>query len=170
MPAAGAVPQFLLGGGELALGGLEHAGAGLVGTLVGAHGLRAVLVGLAQRGLNLGGGELVIARPRLVAAQGADASEHGRAVLVAALVGVDLGEVDLRELGELADDLLRRELVVARDRQVGLRRDDALRLALGLRDARDIADPARRALGAGARLARRTGGGLAGRAHAVSCT
>src|SRR3954451_12035181 len=157
-----------LGVGELSLGGLEHAGAGLVGTLVGAHGLDAILVGLAERGLNVAGGELVIARPRLVAPQRADASQHGRAVLVAALVGIDLGEIDLRQLGELADDLVRRELVIARDRQVRLGGDGALGLALGLRDARDLAGLARRALRRRARLARRAGGGLAGRTHAVS--
>src|SRR4051812_47901072 len=88
------------GAGELALGGLEHAGACLVGALVGADGLGAGVVGLAERGLDLGGGQLVVAGPRLVAAQRADASQDGRAARVAALVGVDFGEVDLRELGE----------------------------------------------------------------------
>src|SRR3954471_868775 len=157
-----------LGVGELSLGGLEHAGARLVGTLVGAHGLDAILVGLAERGLHVAGGELVVARPRLVAPQRADAPQHGRAVLVAALVGIHLGEIDLRQLGELADDLVRRELVIARDRQVRLGGDGALGLALGLRDARDLAGLARRALRRRARLARRASGGLAGRTHAVS--
>jgi hypothetical protein len=40
-----------LGGGELALGGVEHAGTGLVRALVGARDPDAIVVGLAERGL-----------------------------------------------------------------------------------------------------------------------
>src|SRR3954451_9575590 len=54
--------------GELALGGVEDAGTGLVGTLVGPDRLDAVLVGLVEGRLALGRGELVVAGPRLVAA------------------------------------------------------------------------------------------------------
>src|SRR5690348_7394030 len=86
------------GVGELALGGLEHACTVLVGALVGADGLGAVVVGLAQGGLDLGGGQLVVAGPRLVAAQAADAPEDGGAAGVTALVGIEFGEIDLRQL------------------------------------------------------------------------
>src|SRR3954454_14054078 len=75
----------------LALGGPEDAGAVLVGTLVGADLPGAVVVALGEHGLDLGGGQLVVARPRLVTAQRGDAAEHRGAVLVPALVGVDLG-------------------------------------------------------------------------------
>ena len=75
-----------LRGGELALGGLQHTGAGLVGALVGADRLDAVVVGLVDGRLDLGRGELVVTRPRLVAAQRAEAVEDRGAVLVAPLV------------------------------------------------------------------------------------
>ena len=65
----------------------------------------AVIVGVAQRDPDLLHAELVLAGPRLVSAQAVDPREHRRAVLVAALVGVDLGEVDLGQLVELAGDL-----------------------------------------------------------------
>src|SRR4051794_28491164 len=84
---------------ELALGGLQDAGAVFVVALVAADLLGAVVVALGQHGLDLADGQLVIARPRLVAAQRADPVEDRAAVLLAALVGVDLGEVDLGELG-----------------------------------------------------------------------
>ena len=90
-----------LANGELALGGLQDAGAALVGALVGADPLGAVVVALGEDGLDLGGGQLVIAGPRLVAAQRADAAQDRGAVLVLALVGVDLGQVDLREPASL---------------------------------------------------------------------
>ena len=69
--------------------------------------------------------------------------EDGGPVLVLALVGVDLRQVDLRQLGEPADDLISGELVVPRDRQVALGCDGALDLALGLGDARNLASLAR---------------------------
>src|SRR4051795_10782725 len=115
-----------LGVGELALGGLEDAGAVLVAALVGADLLGALVVALGQDGLHLGGGQLVIAGPRLVAAQRVDAAEDGAAVLVAALVRVDLAQVDLGQVGQPAYDLVRGELVVAGDRQVALGRHGAL--------------------------------------------
>src|SRR4051812_32644889 len=74
----------------LALGGGEDAGAVLVRPLIGADPLGPCVVALGQDRLDLGGGELVVAGPRLVAAQRGDAAEDGRAVLVLALVGVDL--------------------------------------------------------------------------------
>ena len=70
-----------LGGCELALGGLEDAGAVLVGALVGADLLGAVVVALGEDGLDLGDGQLVVAGPRLVAAQRADAAQDRGAVL-----------------------------------------------------------------------------------------
>src|SRR4029453_8110357 len=88
--------------GEFALGGLEDAGAVLVRALVGADALDAIVVALGEDGGHLGGGELVIARPRLVATQRRHAAQDRGAVLVLALVGFDLGQVDLRELRELA--------------------------------------------------------------------
>jgi hypothetical protein len=54
---------------ELALGGLQHAGAALVRALVGADLLGAIVVSSGQDRGDLGGGELVVSRPRLVAAQ-----------------------------------------------------------------------------------------------------
>src|ERR1700755_560171 len=93
------------GGGALALRGLEDAGAALVGALVGEDLRGAVVVALGEHGLDLGGGQLVVAGPRLVAAQRRDAAEHRGALLVLTLVRVDLGEVDLGELGQPAGDL-----------------------------------------------------------------
>jgi hypothetical protein len=59
-----------LGVGELTLGGLEDAGAVLVAALVRA-GLRgALVVTVGEDGPHIGGGQLVVAGPRLVAAEG----------------------------------------------------------------------------------------------------
>jgi hypothetical protein len=123
------------GVGALALGGFEDAGAVLVRALVGADLLDAGLVGLADDGDRLGDGELVVAGPRLVGLEGGAALDDRRAVLVLALVGVDLGELDLGEAREPARDLLRVERVVAGDREVALGGDRAL----GAGDARDLA-------------------------------
>ena len=87
---------------QFAFGGCADAGAVLMGALVGEDLLDALVVTLGENGLHLGGGQLVIPRPRLVAAQGRDSAEDRGAVLVLALVGVDLGQVDLRERGSLA--------------------------------------------------------------------
>src|SRR2546429_3119987 len=78
--------------------------------------------------------DLVISRPRLVAAQTGDPAEDGRAVFILALVGVDLGEVDLRQRRESFGDLGRGELPVAGDCQVSFRGQHAPDLTLGLRD------------------------------------
>src|SRR4051794_33241057 len=147
------------GSGELALDGVQDAGAVLVRTLVGADLLGAILVvAIREHGLDLGDGQLVVAGPRLVAAQGVHALQHGRAVLVTALVGVDLGQVDLGERGQPARDLVGVERVIARDREVGLGRDGALDLALGLGDARHLARLAGGLLGDLADLADGIGG------------
>ena len=53
------------GGGELALGGLEHAGAVLVRALVLAHGLRVLVGRLAEGGADLLDRLRVVAGPRL---------------------------------------------------------------------------------------------------------
>jgi hypothetical protein len=47
-----------------------------------------------------------------------DPAGDGRAVLVLALVGVDLGQVGLGELGELVLDLVGAERVVAREEEI----------------------------------------------------
>jgi len=67
-PHAGRLPERALRAGELALGGGEDAGAVLVRALVGAHAGGAVVVGVVEGCADLVHGELVIARPRLVAA------------------------------------------------------------------------------------------------------
>src|SRR5512133_1101688 len=105
-PAGGASRPVRLRGGGLALGGLEHAGAVLVGALVGADLAGPVVVALGQDGAHLVGRQLVVPGPRLVALERVDAIEDGRAALVPALVGGDLGELDLRQVGQTADDLL----------------------------------------------------------------
>ena len=87
---------------HFAFSGLTDAGAVLVGALVGQDLLDTLVVPFGENSLHLGGSQLVIARPRLVAAQGGDPAEDRGAVLVLALVGVDLGEVDLGERGSLA--------------------------------------------------------------------
>jgi hypothetical protein len=75
-------------------------------TLVGADVADALLVALGEDGLHLRERQLVVSRPRLVAAQRGDAVEDGGAVLVLALVGVGLGQLDLRDRLELVRDLL----------------------------------------------------------------
>src|ERR1700722_13282424 len=96
---APAAPALRLGVGGLTLRAAEHTCAVLVGALVGGDVVRALLVALAEHGFDFGDGELVVSRPRLLFAQCADAAQHRGAVVILALVGVDLGEVDLRELG-----------------------------------------------------------------------
>ena len=67
---------------------------------------------------DLDDGLFVVAGPRFFSAQRGDAVGHGRAVGVLALVGVDLGQVDLRERTELGSDLGGRQFVVVVDREV----------------------------------------------------
>src|SRR3954447_18479384 len=93
-------------GAVLLLGGPDDAGAVLVGLLVGTDLPRPLVVDLAEHGLHLGHGQLVVSGPRLVAAQRRDALRDRGAVLVAALVGVALREVDLREPRQPARDLV----------------------------------------------------------------
>ena len=95
---------------ELALGGLDHAGAVLVRPLVLARGARTALVRLRQRAAQLVDRELVVARPRLARAQRGDPVEHRGAVVVPALVDLDPAQLDLGELGQPRDDLVRVEL------------------------------------------------------------
>jgi hypothetical protein len=52
----------------------EHAGAVLVGALVGGDVVRALLVAVAEDRFDLGDRELVIPRPRLLSTQRADAA------------------------------------------------------------------------------------------------
>ena len=85
-----------------AFGGVQDGLAVFVGALVGASLVGAVLVAFAEHGLHLVGGQLVIAGPRLVASKRGDPAEDRGAVLILALVGVDLRQVDLGELGSLA--------------------------------------------------------------------
>ena len=88
-----------LRGRELPLGGTDDGRAALVRALVVEHLLGEVVVALVEELLDLVGRLLVIPRPRLVAAQRVDAAEDRRTVRRTALVGVDLREVDLREIG-----------------------------------------------------------------------
>ncbi len=67
----------------------------------------------------------------------------GGAVLMLALIGLDLGEVDLREIAQLARDLLGRQIVIVRDREVTFRGDSSFELALGLRNAGNFTSLAR---------------------------
>src|SRR5207237_4000881 len=78
--------------------------------------------------------EIVIPWPRLVSPQAGDPADDGRAVVILALVGVDLREVDLREMREFFGDLGGGELPVAGDCEVSFRGQRALDLTLGLRD------------------------------------
>jgi hypothetical protein len=119
-----------------------------VRALVVARRLGAVLVGVGQHRADLRDGELVVAGPRLRPLQRADPVEDRGAVLVLALVRVDLREVDLRELGEPPDDLVGGQVVVAGDGQVVRGGDGALDGALGPRRARHLA----RLAGGAARL------------------
>jgi hypothetical protein len=114
-----------------------------------------LLVALDEDRFDLGNRELVIAGPRLRAPQRGDAAHDRRAVVVLALVGVDLGEVDLGELGELAHDLLGAQRVIARDREILLGGDRTFDLPLDLRGAGNLARLPSRSLDVGLRLARR---------------
>ena len=62
-PPQVAAPGMRSGVGELALGGVEDAGAVLVGALVGADLLDALVVALGEHGLDLADRQLVVARP-----------------------------------------------------------------------------------------------------------
>src|SRR3954452_25067061 len=79
------------------------------------------------------------------AAQRLDLLQDRLAVVVLALVGVDLAEVDLRELRQALDDLTRRQRVVPGDRQILLARHRSSGLALGLGDAGHPTDATRAA-------------------------
>src|SRR5688500_17265558 len=70
---------------RLALRRAHNAGAVLVAALVVEHLLARRLVGVRQAGRDLGDALVVVAGPRLVAAQRRDAVEHRRAVLGLAL-------------------------------------------------------------------------------------
>src|SRR5438105_350269 len=140
-----------LGRGELALGGVEHACTLLVGSLVRGDLAGAFLVSPIEHGADLAGVELVVPGQRLAPAQACDPAQDRVAVLMTALVGVDLREVDHREAVELLDDFRRRESAVSGDRQVALFGDGTLELALG---AGDVGNPARLA-GAAACAGRR---------------
>src|SRR5829696_4988176 len=134
--------------GPLAVGSLDDALATLVPGLVLAHLGHALVVEPVERLLDLLRAEFVVARPRLLATQRVDLVEDALAVAVLALVGVDLGQVDLREVVELRDDLVGVQVVVVGDRDVALVRHGTLGLALGVRDSRDLARLARGAAGA----------------------
>ena len=68
--------------GEPAVHGLQAAGAVLARALVGPNVPRPIVVAVGQDGDHLGGGQLVTARPRLVAARRLQAIEDRGAVLV----------------------------------------------------------------------------------------
>ena len=99
-----------------------------------------------------------------------DAAEDRRAVAVRALVRVDLGQLALREPGQLAGDLLRGERLVVGDREVAVGGPGTVGLPLGAGDGRRLARLARGALGRGGRLAAGVLGRLAGLAHGVGGT
>ena len=81
----------------LALDGGQDARAVLVRPLVTAHGARALVI-VADGGADLIDREVVVAGPRLVALERADPGQDRGAVVVLALVGVELGELGLRQL------------------------------------------------------------------------
>ena len=83
--------------------------------LVVAHGLELGRVGASQRFHRLLGAERVVAGQRLARGQPSHLAEHARAALIGPLVGVDRGQLELRELRELRDDLLLAQVVVAGD-------------------------------------------------------
>ena len=93
-PAAAAVQ---LGGIQVTLRCAENASTIFMRALVVLDSLEAVLVGIGQSRLHIGRILLVVSRPGLVASQVLHPVEDRRAVLALALVGVDLGEVDLGE-------------------------------------------------------------------------
>src|SRR3954454_2477905 len=125
-----------LGLGRVARGGLEHARAGLVTALVVAHRGGERGVAAVQELLHLVGGQLVVAGRRLGAGERGDALEDGRALAVGLLVRGHLRERRLRLLGQLGDELLGGQAVVAGDRgRDGRRGLDRRRGGGGLRRA-----------------------------------
>ena len=138
---------------QFAFGDGADIGAVLVGALVGENLLDALVITLGQNGPDLGSSQLVIPGPRLVAAQACDSTEDRGAILVLALIGIDLRQVDLRERGELGGDLLGRQAVIARDRQIISSGDSALDLTFDLGHARYLAGLPSGALGRGHGLA-----------------
>src|SRR3954469_4999553 len=140
----------------VARGGLEDARAGLVAALVVANRGREGGVAAGEQLLRLVGGELVVPGGGLGASESGDALERGRALRVGLLVGRDLRERRLRLLGQLGDDLLGGQVVVAGDRS----RDGGLRG--GRRGVRGGPDGRLGALGGAARGGRRAAGGALG--------
>ena len=84
---------------------LHHAGAIPVQPLVVQDRACALMVALVQDSLDLSDRQLVVAGPRLLTAQCADAVQDRGPIFVLPLVGLDLVEVELRQLGELGRDL-----------------------------------------------------------------
>ena len=118
---AGAVPRHEDNRLQAGLVGcLEHALTVLVAALVVLH--------LAGKGLVTGGegfpdlddGLVVKTGPRLFPAQRRYAVGDGGTIGVFALIGVDLGQVGLRERSELGSYLGRRHFVVVPDRRAAL--------------------------------------------------
>ena len=72
-----------LGVREFPLGSLEDAGAVLVGLLIGADALDALLVTLGEHCLHLGRGQLVVAGPWLITPEAGHPVEDGAAILIA---------------------------------------------------------------------------------------
>ena len=113
----GAKPR-ILGLRQLPFGRLNHSGTRLVLALVGAHVLDPLLLAVWSAARDFVHAQLVGSGPRLGRLQRVDPAGDRGAVLVLALVRVDLGKVDLGKLGQLLLDLVHAQRVVVGDRQV----------------------------------------------------
>jgi hypothetical protein len=93
---------------------------GLVHALVGTHILDSPLVALREHGADFVHAQLAVAGPPLVALGRVDPAGDPGALLLLALVGVDLSQIDLGKLGQPVLNLVCAERVVVRDNQVRL--------------------------------------------------
>src|SRR6187401_2934171 len=84
---------------------------------VGPHGPDRLRVSAGERFGDLLGRHRVVVRQRFAATQVTQLVEHDRPASVGALIGLNRGQLDLREPSELVPHLLLAQLVVAGDRE-----------------------------------------------------
>jgi hypothetical protein len=98
---------------------IEHVATSLELALVAAYSLDLREVGLSERGDHGVDAHRVVTRERFILAQPAKLVEDHMAILVGALVAIDLGEFHLGMAGERRHEVLGLKFVVAGERLFG---------------------------------------------------